>query len=112
MGLTWSERLNVQVPDPGCKGGLVQAAAAKAMVISTAASCHGRVNQTVFLSTEDGAPGSWVYRQLIDAKSGYSTLQVLHSPPPLPLAGVSIAQPSPSPFGRCFNSTGEGRSAF
>ena len=91
MGLTWSERLNVQVPDPGCKGGLVQAAAAKAMVISTAASCHGRVNQTVFLSTEDGAPGSWVYRQLIDAKSGYSTLQVLH--------------PSPSPFGRCFNST-------
>ena len=50
QGLTWSERESVQVPDPGCKGGVVQAPSADAMVLATAASCKGRVNQTVFLS--------------------------------------------------------------
>ena len=37
--------------------------------------CAG-VNQTVFLSTKNGAPGSWQYRQFVHPKSGYSTLQV------------------------------------
>ena len=54
----------------------MQAPAANAMILSTAATCHTRSNQTIFLSTQDGASGSWVYRQLIDARSGYSTLQI------------------------------------
>ena len=109
--MSWAERLNVEVPDPGCKGGVAQAAGSDALVISTAASCKGRtttppphhpappafctrlrprpssqglvplllcagVNQTVFLSTKNGAPGSWQYRQFVHPKSGYSTLQV------------------------------------
>lgn len=75
-GVTWGERLEVQVPDPGCKGGVVQDPVNNAMVLSTAASCTVRGNQTIFLSTNNGAPGSWEYRQLVDAKSGYSTLQM------------------------------------
>eukprot|EP01052_Picozoa_sp_SAG31_P026644 SAG31_NODE_2431_length_5707_cov_2.157810_10_plen_176_part_00 len=59
MGLTWAERLNVDVPDPGCKGGVIQAPTSKAVVLSTPASCKSRVNQTVFLSLRNGAPGSW-----------------------------------------------------
>lgn len=59
MGNTWAERLNVDVPDPGCKGGVIQAPGSNAMVLSTAASCTSRVNQTVFLSLKNGAPGSW-----------------------------------------------------
>ena len=37
-GITWSERLEVQVPDPACKGGVVQDPANNAMVLATAAS--------------------------------------------------------------------------
>eukprot|EP01051_Picozoa_sp_SAG22_P014283 SAG22_NODE_1709_length_3761_cov_9.920535_1_plen_573_part_00 len=78
-GMTWQRRLNVQVPDPGCKGSVVQAPEANALVLSTAASCAGRFNQTVFLSTDNGKPGSWKYRQLVHIKSGYSTLQMTDS---------------------------------
>ena len=73
-GITWAPMQDVQVPDPGCKGGLVQDKAGSNLVIATAASCSGRVNQTIFLSKENGAPGSWVYRQFVAPKSGYSTL--------------------------------------
>lgn len=75
-GSTWGERLNVQVPDPGCKGSVVQAPAVKAMILANAGSCTSRVNQTVYLSIKNGAPGSWVYRQFVHAESGYSTLQM------------------------------------
>ena len=46
------------------------------LVLSTAASCTERVNQTIFLSMKNGAPGSWVYRQFVGSHSGYSTLQM------------------------------------
>ena len=75
-GVTWGERLNVQVPDPNCKGGVVQDKANKLLVLATAASCAGRANQTVFLSKENGKPGSWLYRQFIYPATGYSTLQM------------------------------------
>ena len=75
-GETWSKRLNVQVPDSPCKGGVVQDRGNNALVLSTAASCVDRVNQTIFLSLENGAPGSWLYRQPVDPESGYSTLQM------------------------------------
>jgi hypothetical protein len=64
----------VQVPDPGCKGSVLQDKAGSNMILSTPASCTGRVNQTIFLSKANGAPGSWVYRQFVAAESGYSTL--------------------------------------
>lgn len=73
-GLSWAPMQDVQVPDPGCKGSVVQDKAGSNMILSTPASCSGRVNQTIFLSKDNGVPGSWVYRQFVAAKSGYSTL--------------------------------------
>ena len=73
-GLSWSPMQDVQVPDPGCKGSVVQDQKGSNMILSTPASCSGRVNQTIFLSKDNGAPGSWVFRQFVAAKSGYSTL--------------------------------------
>ncbi len=73
-GLSWAPMQDVQVPDPGCKGSIVQDKAGSNMILSTPASCTGRVNQTIFLSKDNGAPGTWVYRQFVAAKSGYSTL--------------------------------------
>ena len=81
-GVTWSDRLNVEVPDPGCASGVVAAGRAlapahgNALVLSTSASCTSRDNQTVFLSLEGGKPGTWVYRQKVHERSGYSTLQM------------------------------------
>ena len=83
-GLTWTDRLNVDVPDPGCKGGVVAAtglapAHSNALVLSTSASCARRDNQTIFISLEGGKPGTWVYRQKVHNLSGYSTLQMTDS---------------------------------
>jgi sialidase-1 len=80
-GLSWTDRLNVDVPDPGCKGGVVAAPAlapahSNALVLSTSASCMHRDNQTIFISLDGGKLGSWAYRQKIHALSGYSTLQM------------------------------------
>ena len=46
------------------------------LIMSTAGSCTARANQTVYVSTKDGAPGSWTHWQQISSKSGYSTLQM------------------------------------
>eukprot|EP00038_Savillea_parva_P014906 m.12358 g.12358 ORF g.12358 m.12358 type:complete len:569 (-) comp2940_c1_seq1:138-1844(-) len=76
QGLTWSPRENVQVPDPNCKGSVVQWKEGNGLVLATSASCTGRVNQTVFLSLDNGSPGSWMHHQFIYSASGYSTLQM------------------------------------
>jgi sialidase-1 len=76
QGLSWSPRQNVQVPDPNCKGGVVQWPGGNGLVLSTSASCVGRVNQTIFLSLGNGVPGSWLHHQFISPESGYSTLQM------------------------------------
>lgn len=79
QGMTWSTPENVQVPDPACKGSVVQWESGPGMVLSTAASCTGRVNQTVFVSMDNGSPGSWIYHQFIHPESGYSTLQMANN---------------------------------
>jgi len=64
-GLTWGDRQSVQVPDPACKGSVVQWPQGPGLVLATAASCTKRVNQTIFLSLQDGRPGTWVYSQFV-----------------------------------------------
>ena len=72
LGQHWSPRANVQVPDCGNKGSVL--ALDGNLILSTSASCVNRVNLTVFLSKENGKPGSFVYRQRISSSAGYNTL--------------------------------------
>ena len=44
------------------------------LILSGAASCVNRVNTTLFISKQQGKPGSFTYRQHIDEAGGYSTL--------------------------------------
>ena len=73
-GLTWAPAQPVAVPDPQCKGSVVAWPAGKGLVLSNAASCSARVNQTIYVSTDNGH--TWPHRQFVDARSGYSTLQI------------------------------------
>ena len=76
LGQSWAPRANVQVPDCGNKGSVLRdpRGDGATLILSTSASCVNRVNTTIFVSKEGGAPGSFVRRQLVSVSGGYSTL--------------------------------------
>ena len=58
-GATWSPPAGEpmpMLPDPGCKGGIAAWPERKALVEVNAATTHGRVNVTLRVSLDDGAP--------------------------------------------------------
>ena len=67
------------MPDPECKGSIVGWDAAKALVAANSRNDEfpygARVNQTLYLSDDDGI--SWSRRLTVDADSGYSTLAMV-----------------------------------
>eukprot|EP01052_Picozoa_sp_SAG31_P025977 SAG31_NODE_2318_length_5944_cov_17.470488_2_plen_1296_part_00 len=79
FGQSWSPRLNVQVPDPGGKGSVINDIRGGNLILSTPACCVNRVNMSLFLSKKNGRPGSFVYHQHIHSSGGYSTLAMTDS---------------------------------
>eukprot|EP00051_Salpingoeca_urceolata_P007498 m.98161 g.98161 ORF g.98161 m.98161 type:complete len:156 (+) comp15262_c1_seq1:1114-1581(+) len=72
-GLTWTSLAAVpELPDPGCKAGIVAWPAAKALLFSNVATTTARVNVTLRASFDDGQ--TWPNALLVSEAGGYSDI--------------------------------------